>query len=97
VDLAMKPSKEDRSNTPFRLRASSIYVHPLDNTLWILCAVDRVLLVVGRDGHLIDAMRLDPKRFPQAEGLTFLPNGDLLISNEGVGRPADLLHFARKP
>lgn len=97
VTLPSERTRNGREEPLFKLRASSICVHPLDDTIWILCAVDFALVVVDRNGHLIDLVRLDPRSFPQAEGLTFLPNGDLLISNEGHGRPADLLLFARKP
>jgi hypothetical protein len=31
---------------------------------------------------------------PQPEGLTFLPNGDLLVASEGRGGPPVVLRFA---
>jgi len=41
-------------------------------------------------------MALDPVLFNQPEGLTFAPNGDLYISNEGGEGVATILKFVNK-
>jgi len=40
--------------------------------------------------------RLDPQLYNQPEGMTFAPNGDLYISNEGGEGIATILKFVYK-
>lgn len=75
---------------------SSIAVHTNSNTYFILSAVDRLLIVMNRSGQILDVILLDEKLFPKPEGITFLSNGDLLISNEGNGGKPNLLRFNSK-
>lgn len=96
VKLPTERKKNGTEHTTFKLRPSSVAVHPQDDTYWILSAVDHALLVVDRKGTLLALHRLDPGLFPKAEGITFLDNGDLLISNEGKDTPPNLLFFARR-
>jgi hypothetical protein len=76
-----------------RLRPSAIARHPLTKKIWILSATDHLLLVLNADGTPEQAELLDPLLFPQAEGITFFPNGDVLISNEAKGKTATILRF----
>lgn len=80
----------------FKLRPSSIAVHPGDDNYWILSASDHALVVVDRAGKLKELYFLDPALYPQAEGITFLSTGDLLISSEGKESDAVLLFFERR-
>ncbi|HEY0977105.1 MAG TPA: hypothetical protein VGE21_06500 [Flavobacteriales bacterium] len=96
VRLPRERKKNGKEITHFKLRPSSVAVHPEYDDYWILSAADHTLLVVDRTGQLTDLIVLDPKLFPKAEGITFLANGDLLISNEGHGEPADLLFFPKR-
>jgi hypothetical protein len=72
---------------------SSIAVHPLSDRFYILSAVDRLLVILNRTGTIEDVIELPSSLFPKPEGITFLPNGDLLISNEGNGGKANLMRF----
>jgi len=64
-----------------RLRPSAIEV--VGERLLILAGKERVLLETDMDGNLISWRRLRWPRHRQAEGLTILPNGTLLIADEG--------------
>ncbi len=72
---------------------SSIAVHPLSDRFYILSAVDQLLVVINRDGTIENIIQLPIDLFPKPEGITFLPNGDMLISNEGKGGQANLMRF----
>ncbi|MBW7937160.1 MAG: hypothetical protein H3C71_08515 [Flavobacteriales bacterium] len=81
------------SDKPFRFRTSAIGIHPISKDIYLLSASDHLLAVLDRNGVLRYAEKLDPLRFPQAEGITFLPDGRMLISNEGKngGNPTILV------
>jgi uncharacterized protein YjiK len=79
---------------PFGLResfhASSIEVHS-SGTLVLVAARDEAILEVSREGRLLHARRLDPRRHPQAEGIAFLRDGTLVVADEARGRAAATL------
>ena len=63
----------------------------------MLAATDHLLLVFTPEGKIVHLQKLDPAVFNQAEGLTFMENGDMLISNEGgEGGEPTLLRFKYK-
>ncbi len=74
----LRPFIHGRSFKP-----SAIAWHPLRKTFFILASVGCSLVEVDANGNFRGARRLDPALHPQPEGLAFLPNGDMLISDEG--------------
>jgi uncharacterized protein YjiK len=75
------------------LKISAIAIHPVTSEIYILSAVDFLLLVFDKSGNILHIEKLDKNLFKQAEGITFLKNGDMLITNEGqLGKP-NLLRF----
>lgn len=76
-----------------KFKPSSIAIHPINDRLYILSAADNLLLVFSRNGKIEDVNLLPSKLFPKPEGLTFLPNGDMFIANEGKGGNANLMRF----
>jgi uncharacterized protein YjiK len=75
-----------------RIRPSAIAIHPITGKLYIISATG-FLLCVYNEGHFEQAEMLDPTLFNKAEGISFLKNGDMLISNEGQSGKATLLRF----
>ena len=74
-------------------KPSAIALHPITGHLFILSSVRKLLVALNPSGDLDAVWELPEKTSVQPEGLTFLPNGDLFISNEGNGQKANLLRF----
>ena len=67
-------------------------VHPITGETYVLSSHERMLMVM-KDGVLSAVYPLDKAMFRQPEGITFMPNGNLLISNEAQGSTANILIF----
>jgi uncharacterized protein YjiK len=97
MHVPMRTTDKGRQVPALKLRFSSVAVHPVTGHYYLLSAVDRVLLVVEREGRLVALEQLDERLLPKAEGITFLPGGDLVIASEGEERPAMLVGFGYAP
>jgi uncharacterized protein YjiK len=73
------------------MRPSEINIHPLTGEYYILEGVIPKLLILDAQGKSRKLLVLDREQFPQAEGLTFSPNGDLYISNESNNQKPNIL------
>lgn len=81
-----------------QIKPAALAVHPLTQQLFIISSAKRRMIVLNSDGTLDTAYKLPKKYFVQAEGMAFLPNGDLFISNERADREAaTLLRFNYRP
>lgn len=77
------------------IKPAALALHPLTGQLFVISSTKRRIIVLNGDGSLAAAYKLPKKYFVQAEGLAFLPNGDLFISNEkGKRKSATLLRFS---
>ena len=61
-----------------------------------ISSVGKLLVIADKNGKVEQAIRLDPVLYNQPEGMTFAPNGDLYISNEGGEGIATILRFTYK-
>lgn len=77
-----------------KFQPSAAAVHPGTKKLYILSSASNQLAVADLNGNVEAVYILAKKLFPQPEGLTFKGNGDMFISNEGVGEKATLIKFA---
>lgn len=75
---------------------SSIAVHPRTDEIYVMSAVDQTLVVFDKKGKIVSFMKLDEKIFEKPEGITFLENGDLIITNHGEFGLPTLLKFSWK-
>jgi len=92
--LSVKLAKSLRlieSETSFK--PSGIAIHPLDDEIYIISSVGKLLIILNREGKVQDVRELDPKIFRQPEGICFSPTGDMFISNEGQGGKGYILKF----
>jgi hypothetical protein len=65
-----------------RFKPSAAAIHPLTGRLFIISAINKVLVVADPNGNPEKIYRINPRLYKQPEGLTFTPEGHLLISNE---------------
>ncbi|MBE0644288.1 MAG: SdiA-regulated domain-containing protein [Bacteroidetes bacterium] len=79
-----------------QFKPSAIARHPLRKTFFILASDGCSLVEVDANGNLRGIQRLDRKLHPQPEGLTFLANGDMLISDEGTKHGTLTRYFYNK-
>jgi uncharacterized protein YjiK len=77
-----------------RVQPSGIERHPLNGHFFVLAAQGSSLIELSPEGRVLSQVHLPAERHPQPEGITFLPNGDLLISDEGK-KHGSLTRYAR--
>lgn len=94
IAVPMRTTDKGRTVSALKLRYSSVAVHPATGYYYLLSAVDRTLLVVDRAGTLMDLAVLDAELLPKPEGITFLANGDLVLSSEGKGSAPVIVRYA---
>ncbi|UOQ54874.1 SdiA-regulated domain-containing protein [Hymenobacter cellulosivorans] len=79
-----------------RFAPSAVAVHPLTRHIFVLAASGNALVEMDAQGTPLAVQKLPRKLFPQPEGLTFAPNGDLYISSEmGDNGKAGTIQFFR--
>lgn len=94
INLPSKTKKKGGSAQPaIRLFTSAISFHPLSKKLYLLSASDHMLIIFNASGKMEHLEQLNPSLFNKPEGITFLTNGDMYISNEGQDAKPTLLHF----
>ena len=94
IKVPMKDGKKGHKNIPdIEFRPSAIGIHPFTNKLFVLSGMEHILFVFNTNGNIEYIEKLDPGLFIQPEGITFLRNGDMLISNEGQDKKATIVRF----
>ncbi len=94
ADLPTRESKKGKPRPDLKLRFSGVAVHPQTHEIWMLSSADHLVLAFARSGDLRVLRALDPKLFPKPEGITFLPDGSLVLSTEGEDGPARMCVYA---
>jgi uncharacterized protein YjiK len=94
IDLPQKTKKKNQKSEPdLKFRPSGIDIQPVSKDFYLLSSDDKMLFVFSYSGTIKNIVNLDKTLFNQPEGITFLENRDLLISNEGQNRNPTLLRF----
>jgi uncharacterized protein YjiK len=93
VDSRLNILQKNEKGPGIRLRISALGIHPLTGEIYILSASDNLLCVTNEAGKIEHIESLNKKLFAKAEGLTFLMDGEMLISNEGSKGKPTLLGF----
>lgn len=75
------------------LAPSGIAIHPQTHDLYIISSISKLLVVFTATGELKSITALPASIFIQPESITFTPEGNLLIGNEGKGAEASILFF----
>ncbi|THU41630.1 hypothetical protein FAM09_05905 [Niastella caeni] len=77
-----------------KFKPSAAAINPVTNELFIISSVNKLLVIADRKGNPKQTFPIDVALFKQPEGITFTPEGDLIISNESADRGvANLLFF----
>jgi len=97
IKVPMKGKKNEEKKPDIELQMSAICIHPLTGRLFALSGAERLLFVFDLNGNVVYIERLKSDLFRQPEGITFMKNGDMFISNEGKKKPATLVRFNYKP
>ncbi len=77
----------------FNFRPSSLSVHPLTDDIYIISAADKLMIIMNREGQVVHMESLHPQLFAKAEGITFLSDGTMIITNEAAGKTPSLYVF----
>lgn len=78
-----------------KFKPSAASINPKNGMLYIISAINKLLVVMDVNGKLVKAYRIDPAIFKQPEGITFAPSGGMIISNESADiGVADILYFS---
>lgn len=97
INLPMKEKKKGKDPEPkIEFMTSAIGINPVTKKLFILSSSDHMLFIFNMAGKIEHIEMLNPMIFNNAEGISFYPNGDMIITNEGGGRSASLLRFNYK-
>ena len=75
------------------INPSAIAVHPITDRLFVLSSKDQLVYIFDQKSKLESVYQLDRKIHSQPEGITFLDNGEMFISNEGADQKPTLLHY----
>ena len=94
--IPMEAVYERLGDNNIECKPSAASIHPLQQKVYIIASVGKALLKCSLHGQVEQVYRLNPAQFPQPEGITFAPNGDMYISNEGLQGKATILKFPYK-
>ena len=86
--------KIDEEDQEDLISPSEINIHPKTGEIYIIEGKDPKILILDTNGKIKLLEELDEKDFPQAEGLTFSPEGALFISNEGGKKAGNILRVS---
>jgi uncharacterized protein YjiK len=87
---------EKNKDNKIKFAPSGIARNPANGHWYIISSVNKLLIVLNPDFSSPVTYNLDPKMFPQPEGICFDSKGTLFISNEAAGGSASILEFKRK-
>jgi uncharacterized protein YjiK len=76
------PIAEKLGMSKVHLKASAAAINPVTEELYILSAVNNILVITNKKGALKAVYKLDPGLYKQPEGIAFTPTGDMIISTE---------------
>jgi len=98
IKVPMKTKKKGGKEEPdIKLQISAFGINPKTDQLFVISGMERLFFVFDKLGNIEYIEKLSPDLFPQPEGITFMKNGDMFISNEGRNELATILRFSYKP
>lgn len=67
-----------------KFKPSAAAIHPINHKIYILSAINKVIISVNQDGSILNTCALNEKIYKQPEGLAFAPDGTMFITNESA-------------
>ena len=67
-----------------KFKPSAAALHPVTHELYMVSAVNNLLVIADENGLAKEVHKIDPLKFKQPEGISFAPGGDMYISNESA-------------
>lgn len=64
---------------------SALAFHAAEKQWYILSSINKMLVITDENWNVMDVAELDPNTYPQPEGMSFDPKGNLWIASEGNG------------
>lgn len=74
-----------RQNLKGKLKMSAATIHPITGDIYMISSIQNVLYITDSDGNYKASYELNPIIYKQPEGITFTPEGNMIISNEFAG------------
>jgi uncharacterized protein YjiK len=90
IDTKHEVFASEKGKKTKAIKPAAIGIHPATGDLYITDGPKARLLIMDRSGQVKDLLKLG-KDFEQPEGLSFSPEGELFISNEGNKQPGNIL------
>jgi hypothetical protein len=99
IDVPYKDTKKGKEKPDIEFRISELAINPVTNKLFVLSGEEQLLMVFDLKGRIEYMEKLDDEIYKQPEGLTFLDNGDMLISNESKNKKPTIVrcNYIKKP
>lgn len=98
IRVPMKGKKKGKAEEPdIKFRISAMGIHPLTNRLFVISSTEPMLFVFDMKGNIECMEWLNKEMFPQPEGIAFMKNGDMFISNEGLKGSPNIVRFNYRP
>jgi uncharacterized protein YjiK len=83
--------KSGNKKRSFEIMPSGIAIHPQTKDMYVTDGRNSMLLILDASGGFKNLYDLNSKEFNQPEGITFHPNGEMYISNEGAKGGGNIL------
>lgn len=94
IDLKHEVFDDVRAKKPGeQMQPSAIAVHPRTGDMYITEGSTPKLLIMDSTGVIKDLKKLKGPEFSQPEGISFSPEGQLFISNEGKKKAGNILEL----
>lgn len=92
--ISLNKLEQNRDVNEFK--PSAIERHPESGTFFILGGKGLAMLEISEEGKIIDELILDPQYHYQPEGIAFLKDGTMIISDEAFEDKATLTFYKYK-
>lgn len=89
-------SKKGKKIERFVFKPSALTVHPVTHEIFMMSAVGKTLVSFNRQGEVTNHWKLNAEKFLKPEGITFLADSTMVVSNEAAGQKATLMQFKPK-